>query len=374
MSFINPAFIRAAVLFVALFFFGSLTTFAQEGEPVVIDEVIAQAGDGVVTLSQLKREIAEQIETLIQLGKSRADAEKEVAEKKGQLIVILIDDILLVQKGKELSLSEEVEVEVNRRLLEIGRQQGINTIEELYKQMRASNVDPEAIKQRFRVGIMRDMVLSRDVDARIYFNLSDKELKDYFEKHPDKFKKQEEVKLSEIFLSFAGRSEADVKKKAEQLVAQIRGGADFASLAATNSERTDASGNRTAPKDKGYVGAFTLDQLLPLFVDAIKGVKVGGVTDPITVDEGLEILRVDERIAGSDKPTFEENRIRQEITKERAPQERKKYVENLRAESYVKIAKDYQPLVANLLATPTAPAAASTTDKKKDKEKNKKPK
>lgn len=374
MSFINPAFIRAAVIFVALFLFSSVTTFAQEGEPVVIDEVIAQANDGVITLSQFKREIAEQIETLMQLGKSKADAEKEVEGKKGQLIVILIDDILLMQKGKELGLSEDVEAEVNRRLLEIGRQQGINTIEELYKQMRASNVEPEAIKQRFRIGIMRDMVLSRDVDARIYFNLSDKELKEYFEKHPDKFKKQEEVKLSEIFLSFAGRNEEDVKKKAEQIVAQIRGGADFANLAATYSERTDQQGNRTAPKDKGFVGAFTLDQLLPLFVDAIKGVKAGGVTEPIKVDEGLEILRVDERIAGSDKPTFEENRVRQAIMQERAPQERKKYVENLRAESYVKIAKDYQPLVANLLASPTTPTAASTTDKKKDKDKNKKPK
>jgi hypothetical protein len=32
---------------------------AQEGEPVIVDEVIAQVGDGIVTLSQLKRELRE---------------------------------------------------------------------------------------------------------------------------------------------------------------------------------------------------------------------------------------------------------------------------------------------------------------------------
>ena len=35
---------------------------AQEGEPVVVDEVIAQVNDGIVTLSQLKREMKERVE------------------------------------------------------------------------------------------------------------------------------------------------------------------------------------------------------------------------------------------------------------------------------------------------------------------------
>jgi len=41
---------------------------AQEGEPVVIDEVIAQVNDGIVTLSQLKREMTERVRTMVQAG------------------------------------------------------------------------------------------------------------------------------------------------------------------------------------------------------------------------------------------------------------------------------------------------------------------
>lgn len=367
------AFICATILFVALFTFGSVKTFAQEGEPIVIDEVIAQANDGVITLSQLKREIEEAIEALKQTGKSEADARKEIEAKKGQLIIGLIDEILLMQRGKEMGLAEEVENEVNRRLLDIGAQQGIKTIEELYKQMRASGFDPEAIKYRFRVGVMTEMVLRNDVDAKTYWNPKEKELQEYYKKHEAKFKKPEVVSFSEIFLGFAGKSEADVMAKAQQIVAELRKGADFAKMATTYSERADENGVRIAPKTGGKVGTFTFEQLNPEFAKALKPVKVGGITDPIRIEVGVEILRVDERIAGSDQPLYEENRVREAILYERQESERKKYAENLRKEAYVKVAESYQPLVANLLAT-TTPNAATTAgkDKNKDKDKNKK--
>ena len=51
-----------------------LTTFAQEGELQVVDEVIAQINDDVITLSMLKRETKERIEALKQSGMSEQQA------------------------------------------------------------------------------------------------------------------------------------------------------------------------------------------------------------------------------------------------------------------------------------------------------------
>ena len=76
------------------------------------------------------------------------------------------------------------------------------------------------------------------------------EVKKYFEAHPDKFRKPESVKLSEIYLTATGKDEAAVKARALELVTQIRAGADFGALAAANSER-EKNGQRTAPTDKG---------------------------------------------------------------------------------------------------------------------------
>ena len=54
-------FIIVALLLTGAFLISPSPARAQEGEPVVIDEVIAQVNDGVVTLSQLKREMKERV-------------------------------------------------------------------------------------------------------------------------------------------------------------------------------------------------------------------------------------------------------------------------------------------------------------------------
>src|SRR4051812_24747233 len=92
------------------------SAMAQEGEVTVIDEVIAQVNDDVITLSMLKRETKERIDALKQDQKmTDQQAADEVAKHQGQLIATLINERLLLQKGKELDLATEIEAEVNKR-------------------------------------------------------------------------------------------------------------------------------------------------------------------------------------------------------------------------------------------------------------------
>ena len=87
---------------------------AQEGELQVVDEVIAQVNDDVITLSMLKRENKERIEALKQGGMTEQQATEEVNKRQPELIATLVNEQLLMQKGKELELSSDVEAEVNR--------------------------------------------------------------------------------------------------------------------------------------------------------------------------------------------------------------------------------------------------------------------
>src|ERR1044072_7409751 len=107
------------------------TIFAQEGEMTVVDEVIAQVNDDVITLSMLKRETRERIEALKQSGMTEQQATDQVSKKQAELIATLINERLLLQRGKELDLATEIEAEVNRRMLQIAEEQGIPTIEKL---------------------------------------------------------------------------------------------------------------------------------------------------------------------------------------------------------------------------------------------------
>ena len=86
------------------------------------------------------------------------------------------------------------------------------------------------LRENLRNQIMRDMVFEREVDARIYWGVSSKEIKEYYGKNKDKFTKPETVTISEIFVTFAGRDEKAVREKAKGIVAQLRSGADFEKL------------------------------------------------------------------------------------------------------------------------------------------------
>jgi peptidyl-prolyl cis-trans isomerase SurA len=343
---------------------------AQEGEMQVIDEVIAQVNDDVITLSMLKRETSERIEALKQNGMTEQQATEEVSKRQGELIATLINEKLLLQKGKELDLANEIEAEVNKRMLQIAQEQGINSIEKLYQAMRENKLDPDEVRRTMRTEMMKQAVFQQEVDRHVYLGFSSEEVKKYYEAHLDKFRKPESLKLSEIYLSTTGKDDAAVKARALELVSQIRAGADFGALAAANSER-EKNGQRTAPQDKGYVGEFDIPSLRDDLVAALKDVKAGGISDPIKTNEGYQILRVDSRSPAGATPTFNDNRVREAMLMERQPKERETYMQTLRNEAFIKITETYRASVEPLLKL-NVPAAAKSTDKNENK-KNKKP-
>ena len=323
-------------------------TFAQEGELQVVDEVIAQINDDVITLSMLKRETKERIEALKQAGGSEQEATAEVAKRQPELIATLVNEALLLQKGKELDLSNDVEAEVNRRMLDVAKEQGITSIEKLEAAMREGGVDPVGTRQTLRVELMKQAVIQQEVDRKIFFGWTMEELKKYFQEHQDKFRKPETVTISEIFLSSAGKNEAEVKARALELVRQLRAGADFAKVASANSER-EQNGVRVAPESGGKVGTFEVPNLRTEIADSVKSVPVGGISEPLRINDGYQVFRVDGRTAASSSATFNENQVREAMTIERGTKAREEYLQSLRDEAYIKISDNYAAAVYPIL-------------------------
>lgn len=348
--------VLGAVLTCGLF---GATSLAQDGEPIVIDEVVAQVNDSVITLSRVKREMKNAVDQLVQRGKTPEEARREVDASQSELIANLINEEMLVQKGKETGAGEDAEAEVNQRFESIRREQGIRTIAELEDQMRKSGLDPTEIRNGLRKQFIRQAVLQSEVNRRLYFSFSKDELLKYYEANKTKFKKPETVSLSEIFLSYAGRDKASVDAKAAELVAQLRGGADFTAFVKANSERPNAS------QTNGKIDTFVVSELNEDIAKVTKNVKAGSYAEPFVTEEGVILLRVDERTAGSDTPEFNENAARQMLLAERAPNEQKKYMTDLRKDSYIKISPNYRDSVAAILYREDKPTggAALTTNK-----------
>jgi parvulin-like peptidyl-prolyl isomerase len=337
------------------------TASAQDSELVVIDQVVAQVNNDVITLSMVRREIKDAIQAFVQQGMTEQKATEEVMRRQPEIIASLVNEQLLVQKGKELGLAEEVEAEVNKEMLRVAKQQGIDSIEILDAELVKAGLNPTQIRQTLRTQFMKQAVLSREVDAKIYYGVPAADVKKYYDANRDKFRKPESVTISEIFLSFAGKNEADVKARAQTLLTQLKGGADFGTVAAANSER-QAKGELVAKQSRGKVGTFQTPDLLPEIAASIKNVPVGGVSELVRTDDGYQIFRVDERTAAGDTMAFSENtenQVREAITVERRDKEREAYMKNLRRDAYIQLNKDYQATVGPLLSV-SAPSATSS--------------
>lgn len=322
----------------------SMAAFSQETQVRVIDEVVAQVNDGVITLSRVRRESKSIVATYVQEGKTPADAQKLVDEKQGELIAGLINEELLIQKAKEAGLDANIEASVNQRFVEIMKQYGFKTVEELYAEMEKTGVDPKQIREDWRKQATRDRVIEKEVQLKVYWGFNGKELKDYYEKNKSKFATPETVSFSEMFFGFAGRDEKAVREKAKQVYAQLKAGGDWAKLAQENADPgvvTNGTGKLEKIKTKDLVETIS---------NPIKGLKVGEVTQPFDVEQlGVDILRIDEKQAASDESTFDENAVRLAMMTERVPEEQKKFMAKLRDLAYIKISETYRPVVNPIL-------------------------
>ena len=365
-----PAFAAVAFMLTA-----SAPTLAQEeAPPAVLDEPVVQVNNDVIMLSMLRRENAEFREVLVkQRNMTSEQADEEVAKKQPEIIFNLINEVLLLQKGKDMPrLPEDVEADVNREVLRVAKGAGLSTLEELDAAMHQEHMSLADIKDTLRRQYTKQAVLQRDVDARIYYGLTDAELRKYYEANRSKFVS---IAISEIFLSLAGRSEAEVKAKAADLAARARSGTDFGELAAKNSER-EVEGVRVAEKTKGQhldeAGKprwYLLSDMQPSVTAAVKDLKAGGVSEPIKTDEGYMILRVNER-----DDAFKENYVRGVITTERPDKEHEGYLRKLRQEAYIKPAANYVSVIQPMLdkdktKQETASQTSDDSGSKKDKSK-----
>lgn len=334
-----------SILFLfAAVFATAATAAAQETQERVVDEVVAQVNEGVITLSRIKRETKDIVDGAVKEGKSREEAQKMVDEKQGELIANLINEELLVQKAKELNLDAQVDASVNERFLAIMKQYGLKTLDALYAEMEKTGVDPTAIREMWRKQAVKDMVIQREVQQKLYWDPSGKQLREYFEKHKAKFTKPETVSFSEIFLGFAGRDENAVREKAKQLVAQLRGGADFGKIAQENSDPGVIS------QGSGKIEKMKVADLSDLIGNAIKAKKAGEITDPIEAsDLGIAILKIDARESASSESYFDEGAVRMAILAEKAPTATKEFMASLRQDSYIRIGESYRPIVSPIL-------------------------
>jgi len=348
---------------------------AQE-EAQVMDEVIARVNSDVVLKSAYTRELQNLIEEMKRGGLKDQELEKKLNEIKPTIIDGLIDQALLVQRAKELQI--DVEPQVNAQLLRVMKENNLQSLEEMEAKMREVGVDINEVRRNLRSSFLSDAVRGREVYGQIFRQLTEKEKREFYEKHKDAFAVPGEVTLSRILI-LAPKNPLQAAKsleRAKEIAVQARSGAaDFAALAQRVSE--DDLG-----KKGGKIGTLKMPELAAEVRTAVATAPVGSVTDPIKLDNGYAIFRVDARKEPVTR-AFEEREVAeavgQGLVMERSQQQIEAYLQKLRDDAFIEIDPKYQmpgsrTQSAQIKRTPYSEESQKERKKREKREKKEKEK
>jgi peptidyl-prolyl cis-trans isomerase D len=149
----------------------------------------------------------------------------------------------------------------------------------------------ESKKGDYRVGEQRKikyLLLDRD-QARQKVNVPATDIQRYYNDNIQQYQTPEQVQASHILLNTAGKDEAAVRKQAEGILAQVKGGADFAELAKKMSEDPGSKDNG------GDLGFFERGRMVPEFEAAAFSMEPGQVSDLVKSQFGFHIIKVVEK-------------------------------------------------------------------------------
>ncbi len=311
--------------------------YAQEGESKPVDEVIARVNAGVIMRSAFEAAQRDILEELKKQGLTGEELEKKFSEWKPRILDELINTQLLAQRAKDLSIN--VEPQVNQQLLRMMKENNCESLDCLGQKMREAGFDMDEVRRVMTENFSKEAVIGREVYGRVYQQLTEKEKRDAYEKNKEYFTEPGEVTLSRIFVAF-GKDPNQALQRANEIIAQARGGAvEFGTLAERFSE------DELGKKSKGVIGAIKVTDLAPEVKAAVEKAEVGTVTDPVKLENGYYLFRIDQRKESKMLP-FDDEKVQDAIGRylvgQRAEKQIDEYLTKLRDEAFIEIDSRFQ--------------------------------
>jgi peptidyl-prolyl cis-trans isomerase SurA len=344
----------------------------------VVEEIIARVNNEIITRSefvrsrdQLKQEVQQQ---------EPSNADRAFADKQRDVLRDLIDQQLLLQKGKDLGITGDTEL--IKRLDEMRKQMNLETMEDLEKAAQAQGASYEEFKQNMRNQIVTQRVIGQEVGQKLAMGKGDVEK--YYNEHKSEMERPEQVRLSEILIAPKPPAKAGpdgklipptdeenqaalaaAQTKAQDLLDQVRKGGSFADLAKKNSDGPSG-------KDGGDLSYFNRGTLQKELDDKVFALKAGETTDVIRTKQGYVILQVTEhQVAGIPTLKEAEPRIQDALYMQKLQPALRTYLTTLREQAYIDIKPGYVDTGASAKQTKpietTAKVVASKNLKKKKK-------
>ena len=259
--------------------------------------------------------------------------------------VIKIDDTVLTQKdiqdemkalpdiAKEFFQGPEgttrfVDELVKKELLYLeAKKRGFDKYEEFQRKI-----------EEFKKIALINKLLEKEIEASP--KVTDKDIRDYYDKHKEEFTQNTQVRLSQIVV----KTEEDAKKAYERL----QKGEDFKTVAA------DMSQDKQSAKAGGDIGTFKKGEMNPALEHVAFRLKKGQVSMPIKLKDGIHILTVTDSKGTLEAFEKAKGRIHQQLIAKKQQESFDKFIDTLKKSRKIDINKDE---VSKITFAPTQPSA-----------------
>ena len=261
----------------------------------IVEAIVIRVGDRVVTRTQYLKRLHDGLTEIEQtVPPAEVNARKE--DFKKNLANDLISELLIKDRADRLNLSVSSE-ELKDAVERLKQQYGLTTEQQFNESLQKSGLTRADMEARLRDTLLMNKVFGRELRGRE--DLTDKELRERYDREKERYRLPERARLREIVILKPDNASAleQARQHVQQIAEQARNAADFALLAKTASQ---------APtKDKGGdLGEVARGELLPELDKAVFNSTAGTVLGPIEAKTAWHILKVEQRLP-SEIPAFE---------------------------------------------------------------------
>ena len=316
------------------------TNLVEVQAPEESFDSVAVTVNGVdVTEVELQKLIKPQLERMAQQGKKLPPAFAQTLKKqlRQKAINQLIAEHLLDEKVKEANIVITEEELASQFTNVAAAQKPPLSLDEFKTKLAEYGQNFDEIKQQIRKVMAYQKVMEAQGGDKI--NITEEDAKKYYDENPTQFEVKEQVRASHILIAPAeitdpnadpNQAKAEAKAKAQDVLEQIKAGADFAALAKANSADPGSAVNG------GDLGFFGKGRMVPPFDKAAFELELGKVSDIIETQYGYHIIKVtDHKDASTISFEQAKDNIIQKLIQEKKSELAQEYINSLKAEANI---------------------------------------
>jgi len=325
-------YLVCCIIFTFLFCTFGFTLVGSPESAEIVDRIVAVVNDDIITLFELNRLFQPYADKIRARGYPLEKESKMLFKVREDILNQVIDQKITDQeiKRSKITISEK---EIDRTIERI-KEANYYTDEDLRAALVKDGLTMEEYRKQMKEQILRKRLVNLKVTSKIVITKED--IKSYYENHSDKYGGEKKYHLRNIIMKVSPlvdeKEKLEVKTRMDEVLAKLKTGQSFASMAMTYSESLASEG--------GDLGLFGLDELSPQLQKAIKGMKAGEFTPVIDTDQGYQIFFVQEIVNTPGKPLEEVSpEIERILFNEIVDNKFQSWLEDLRKQSHIKIIK-----------------------------------